>query len=412
MKAYERLLEYVKIPTPSFDESGSVPSSREQLVLAELLKGELEVLGLKAEVDEYGYCYGVLEATEGYEDRPALGWIAHMDTVSDFPWGPVQPVLHPHYDGGDVPLGDSGRVLSVKQFPHLKTLRGRTLITTDGTTVLGADDKAGIAEIMVMLEEVQKSGMPHGRIPVAFTPDEEIGAGADHFDVERFGADFAFTMDGGAEGEIEYENFNAASAVIRIAGVNVHPGDAKDFMINAALVGTEFAAMLPKEETPAHTEGYEGFYHLCSFEGDVSKAELNYILRDHDLEKLMEKKKVLEDCMQKLNEQYGEGTVSMDWTDEYRNMKEQIRDHMHLITNARMAALQANITPVTNPIRGGTDGARLSFMGLPCPNLGTGGYAFHGPYEHITVEGMEKAVQMMLHLVEMYAGSGTMDCNN
>lgn len=412
MKAWERMLEYVKMPTASFEDSDSFPSSAQQLVLAERLKKELQELGLEAEVDEYGYCYGVLPATKGYENRPVLGWIAHMDTVSDFPYEPVKPILHPHYDGGDLALGDSGRVLSGSMFSHLKRLMGRTLITSDGTTILGADDKAGIAEIMTMLEEIQKSGMPHGKIPVAFTPDEEIGCGADHFNVERFGADFAYTMDGGAEGEIEYENFNAAGVKVSIKGVNVHPGDAKNVMINASLAGAEFAGMLPAEETPAHTEGYEGFYHLISFEGDVAEAVLSYIIRDHDYEKLQDKKRVLEECTAKLNARYGEGTVTMEWKEQYRNMREMLENEMHLITNARMAAVQSNITPVTKPIRGGTDGARLSFMGLPCPNLGTGGYAFHGPYEHITVEGMDKTVQMMLRLVETYTGSGTMDCKH
>ncbi len=412
MEAYERLLEYVKFPTGSCEESESCPSSPEQLELADYLKKELEGLGLKAEVDEFGYCYGELPASEGYEDRPVLGWIAHMDTVSDFPFAPVNPILHPHYDGSDVTLGDSGRILSADLFPHLRTLRGRTLITTDGTTVLGADDKAGIAEIITMLEKLIKSGKPHGRIPVAFTPDEEIGRGADRFDLQRFAADFAYTMDGGAEGEIEYENFNAAEAVIRIKGVNVHPGDAKNIMINAALAGSEFAAMLPEEETPARTEGYEGFYHLISFTGDVAEAELVYIVRDHDFDKLMEKKKVLEQSASALNEKYGEGTAELSWKEQYRNMAEKLQDHMHLITNARMAAIQANITPAVQPIRGGTDGARLSWMGLPCPNLGTGGFAFHGPFEHITVEGMNKTVQMMLQLVDTYTGSGTMDCRH
>lgn len=412
MKAWERLIEYVKIPTASCEESSTVPSTPEQLVLAEYLKNELLELGLKAEVDSYGYVYGELPATPGFENRPVLGWIAHMDTVSDYADHPVNPQIHPGYDGKDLPLADSGRSLTSAMFPHIRTLIGRTLITSDGTTILGAADKAGIAEIMTMLEEIQAKNMPHGRIPVAFTPDEEIGCGADHFDVERFSADFAYTMDGGAEGEIEYENFNAAGAKICISGENVHPGDAKDVMINAALVGAEFAAMLPEDETPAHTEKYEGFYHLVDFRGEVKEATLQYIIRDHDWNKLMQKKEVLESCVQKLNDKYGAGRVTLVWKDQYRNMAEKIEPEMHLILNARMAAIQSNITPVTKPIRGGTDGARLSFMGLPCPNLGTGGYAFHGPYEHITVEGMNKTVAMMLRLVETYTGSGTMDCNH
>ncbi|MCQ2501327.1 MAG: peptidase T [Lachnospiraceae bacterium] len=412
MKAWERLIEYVKIPTASCEESETVPSTKEQLVLAEYLVKELQELGLKAEMDEYGYVYGEMPATKGYEDRPVLGWIAHMDTVSDFADHQVQPVLHEHYDGSDLPLGDSGRVLTSAMFPHIRTLIGRTLITSDGTTILGADDKAGIAEIMTMLEEIRKKGMPHGRIPVAFTPDEEIGCGADHFDVKRFGADYAYTMDGGAEGEIEYENFNAAGVKIKIRGVNVHPGDAKNVMVNAALVGTEFASLLPADEIPAMTEGYQGFYHMTEFRGDVAEAELHYIIRDHDYSKLLQKKAVMEEKLALLNEKYGAGTLEMIWKEQYRNMSEMIEDEMHLIINARMAAMQSNITPVTKPIRGGTDGARLSFMGLPCPNLGTGGFAFHGPYEHITVEGMDKTVKMMLCIMEMYTGSGNMDCSH
>lgn len=414
MKVWERLIQYVALPTPSHEGSECFPSSAVQLVLAERLKTELLELGLEAEVDAYGYCYGLLPATPGYENRPVLGWIAHMDTVEDFvnEKDEIVPVIHEHYDGEDLPLGDSGRILTRSMFPHLRQLKGRRLITSDGNTILGADDKAGIAEIMTMLEEIQKSGMPHAKIPVAFTPDEEIGCSADHFDVERFGADFAYTMDGGAEGEIEYENFNAAGAKIKITGVNVHPGDAKNVMVNAALVGAEFVSLLPEKEIPAKTEKYEGFYHLTDFQGDVAEACLNYIIRDHDYEKLMLKKAVLEQITEELNEKYGQGTVAMEWKEQYRNMREKLADHMHLITNARMAAIQSNITPVTKPIRGGTDGARLSFMGLPCPNLGTGGYAFHGPYEHISIEGMEKTVQMMLRLVETYTGSGTMDCKH
>ena len=326
-----------------------------------------------------------------------------MDTAPDFNGCGVNPRIIENYDGKDVALGNSGRVLKVKEFPHLAEFTGRTLITTDGTSLLGADDKSGIAEIMTLAEELLKNDTPHGKICIGFTPDEEIGEGADHFDVTRFGADVGYTMDGGMEGEIEYENFNAAGAKILVHGNNVHPGSAKDIMVNAQLVAMEFQGMLPAEEIPSKTEGYEGFFHLTDMEGTVEKAVLHYIVRDHDKEKFEERKALMEKITDFLNEKYGVGTVELELKDQYYNMKEMVEPHFHLIEYAKEAAKEAGLNPKVVPIRGGTDGARLSFMGLPCPNLGTGGFAFHGPYEHITAEGMDLAVEMMRKIVEKYS---------
>lgn len=403
-KVTERFLRYARVLTPSREESETVPTSECQFTLAEMLVEEMKEMGITdAEVDDKCYVYGSIPATPGCEACPALGFIAHMDTVSDFAEHPVTPVLHPQYDGGELRLGDSGRVLKVKDFPHLPSLAGRTLITSDGTTILGADDKAGVAEILTTAERLLTENRPHGKICIGFTPDEEVGAGADHFDVVRFGADFAYTVDGGAEGEIEYENFNAASAVFEVKGFNVHPGSAKDVMINAALVAMEINGSLPPQETPEHTEGYEGFYHLTDMSGSVEKAKLSYIVRDHDGANYEKRLERLREIAAKCNAAYGEGTVTLTIREQYRNMAEKIRPCFHLIENACRVAEGLGIAPRVQPIRGGTDGARLSFMGLPCPNLGTGGYAFHGPYEHITAEGMERSVELLLGLVEVYA---------
>ena len=403
-KVTERFLRYARVLTPSREESETVPTSECQFTLAEMLVEEMKEMGITdAEVDDKCYVYGSIPAKPGCEACPALGFIAHMDTVSDFAEHPVTPVLHPQYDGGELRLGDSGRVLKVKDFPHLPSLAGRTLITSDGTTILGADDKAGVAEILTTAERLLTENQPHGKICIGFTPDEEVGAGADHFDVERFGADFAYTVDGGAEGEIEYENFNAASAVFEVKGFNVHPGSAKDVMINAALVAMEINGSLPPQETPEHTEGYEGFYHLTDMSGSVEKAKLSYIVRDHDGANYERRLERLREIAAKCNAAYGEGTVTLTIREQYRNMAEKIRPCFHLIENACRVAEGLGISPRVQPIRGGTDGARLSFMGLPCPNLGTGGYAFHGPYEHITAEGMERSVELLLGLVEVYA---------
>lgn len=404
MRAYERLIEYVKVPTPSAEESTTHPTSQCQFDLANKLVEELKTLGaVDVRVDGHCYVYGKIPASAGYEGKTKLGFISHMDTVSDFADHAVRPLVHPDYDGEDLKLGDSGRVLEKSVFPHLSELKGRTLITSDGTTILGADDKAGIAEIMTMVEELEKRDIPHGQISIGFTPDEEVGQGADLFDVPGFGAEFAYTVDGGREGEIEYENFNASGAKIKITGFNVHPGSSKDTMINAVEVACEIQSLLPEKENPRYTEGYEGFYHLTGMKGDVACAEMEYIIRDHDAEKFAAKEAYLREVAEKMNQKYGKGTVELEIHEQYRNMAEKIQPCFHLIENAQEAARRAGIQPQVLPVRGGTDGARLSYMGLPCPNLGTGGYACHGPYEHVTAEGMDQTVELLLELVKIYS---------
>ena len=404
MRAYERLLNYVKIYTTSDEESTTVPSTARQFDLAKILVDELQSLGVTdARVDDKCYVYGTIPATAGYEDKKSLGFIAHMDTAPDFTGENVNPIVEENYDGEDVVLATSGRVISVADFPHLKSLKGRTLIHTDGTTLLGADDKSGIAEIMTFVEELLNSNEPHGKICIGFTPDEEIGAGADHFDVKTFGADFAYTVDGGEENAVEYENFNAAGATVKFNGVNIHPGDAKDIMVNAALVAMEFNAMLPPTEVPSKTSGYEGFFHLTDMSGEVSTAKLSYIIRDHDEKKFADKKKVMEHAANIINQKYGEGTCVLEIKDQYQNMLEKIKPHMFLIDYAFKALEDAGENPKAVAIRGGTDGARLSFMGLPCPNLGTGGYNFHGPMEHITAEGMDTVVKVLHGIARQFA---------
>ncbi len=405
MKAYERLLKYAVVRTPSDDDNSStVPSSACQFALARLLEQEMKELGLSdVRLDDKCFVYGRLPATPGLEDAPALGFIAHMDTVADFCDHEIRPVITKNYDGGDLALGDSGLILSPDDFGHLKELAGRTLITSDGTTILGADDKAGIAEILTMIEDIQRDKIPHGTICVAFTPDEEVGTGASQFDVESFGADYAYTLDGDTEGEIQYENFNACKAQFDVKGFNVHPGAGKDTMINASLVAMEINSLLPGMETSRGTEGYEGFYHLMSMSGECAKAQLNYIVRDHNKNFFEARKHTLRLIEKNLNEKWGEGTVTLTITDQYKNMDEIIADCMHLIDNAKTACENAGVTPIVLPIRGGTDGCQLSFRGLPCPNLGTGGHAYHGPYEHITVEGMDKSVAVITELVKLYA---------
>ena len=404
MRAYERFLTYAAIRTPSDENSTTSPSSKCQFELADLLKDEMLAIGIAdAHVTEYCYVYGTIPATPGLESKPKIGFIAHMDTVSDYCDHDIKPIVHENYDGGDLALGTSGRTLSVKDFPHLPSLKGRTLITTDGTTVLGADDKAGIAEIMTMAERLIKENIPHGTICIAFTPDEEVGAGTAHFDVEKFGADFAYTLDGDSEGEIQYENFNACKADFEITGIGVHPGSSKDTLINACLVAMEINQMLPGCETPRGTEDYEGFFHLTNMSGDVTSAELHYIIRDHDKDYFEMRKNTLRLIEKDLNAKWGEGTVKLTITEQYKNMSEIIAGCMHLIENAKQACVNANVAPQILPIRGGTDGCQLSFKGLPCPNLGTGGHAYHGPYEHITVEGMDQATDIVLELVKIYA---------
>ena len=410
MKASERFLKYAVIPTPSDENSSTSPSSACQFDLAKVVADEMAALGIQdVHLDENCYLYGRIPASSGYENCPKIGFIAHMDTVSDYCEGEIHPVLHNNYNGEDLELGTSGRTLSLKVFPHLASLKGRTLITSDGNTILGADDKAGIAEILTMAERILTENIPHGTICIAFTPDEEIGGGAALFDIEGFGADYAYTLDGDTEGEIQYENFNACRADFEITGFAVHPGSSKDTMINASLVAMEINQMLPGMETPRGTEGYEGFYHLTNMSGDVSKAELHYIVRDHDKHLFEAKKQTLRLIEKNLNEKWGKGTVRLTIKDEYRNMSEIIAGCMHLIENAKKACENAGVVPRILPIRGGTDGCQLSFRGLPCPNLGTGGHAYHGPYEHITVEGMDKATDVIVEIVKQYAAMQSQD---
>ena len=400
MRAYERLLKYVSVYTTSDPDSATVPSSMRQYDLAHQLVDELKALGLEnVHVDENCVVYGWLSATPGCEDRPALGFIAHMDTAPDCAGENVKPQIIENYDGGDVLLAGSGEKLSPAAFPTLKKLAGMTLITTDGTTLLGADDKAGIAEIMTALESIISEKKPHGKLCIAFTPDEEVGAGVDHFDVEKFGAVYAYTVDGGEEGEIAYETFNACSAEVAVEGLSVHPGSAKDTMINAALVAMEFNALLPSADIPRLTEGYEGFFHLCDMSGDVEHAKLNYIVRDHDRATFEMRKKTLEHAAKTINEKYAREVIRLTIKDSYYNMAEKIAPHMELIENAKRACEKAGMKPFIEAVRGGTDGCRLSFMGLPTPNLCTGGFAFHGPYEHIAVESMDRCAKMVEYLM-------------
>lgn len=404
MKAYERFLKYVSVWTTSDETSETVPSADRELVLAELLVEEMKELGIEdARVDEKGYVYGSVPATLGCENAPALGLIAHMDTAPDAPGDNIHLQIIENYDGKDVVLGTSGKTIKVEEFPYLADLKGRTLITTDGTTLLGADDKAGIAEVLTVVDEILKEGLPHGKICIGFTPDEEIARGAKHFDVEGFGADYGYTLDGSAEGEIQYENFNASTAFITIHGVSVHTGTAKDVLVNSQTIGTEFHQMLPVSERPETTEGYEGFYHLVSFHGNVTETKMKYFIRDFDTDGFHARASKMQEIAGSLNEKYGAGTVEIEIVESYYNMREKIKPCMQLIEYAKKAAENADIVPDVAPIRGGTDGARLSFKGLPCPNLGTGGYAFHGVYEHITVEGMDKAVVMVKDIVGMFA---------
>lgn len=404
MRVEERLLKYVSYWTTSDEECRQIPSSERQFELGKVLEQELRDLGLeKVTLTDHCYVYGLLPATKGYADKPAVGFISHMDTAPDFSGKDVKPQIIPDYDGNDVLLKGSGAYLKVSNFPTLKTLKGRTLITTDGTTLLGADDKAGVAEIMTAVEQIITEKIPHGDIWIGFTPDEEVGSGADLFDLDYFKAKFAYTVDGDYEGEVAYENFNAASASFEITGVNVHPGEAKDIMINAALVGCEIASLLPENETPAHTEGREGFYHLTDFSGDIAHAKVNYIVRDHDKATFEKRLDTLRGIEKKMNEKYHADTVKLNIQHSYSNMLEVIEKNEYVVAIAKKAIKNVGLEPVSRPVRGGTDGARLSFMGLPCPNLGTGGYGFHGPFEHISVEGMDTAVSVIKEIIKITA---------
>lgn len=404
MRAYERFLNYVPVWTTSDETSDTVPSADRELVLARMLVEEMKGLGIAdARVDDKGYVYGHIPATPGCEDKPSLGLVAHMDTVADASGENIKPQIIENYDGKDVVLKGSGDILKVDEFPYLAELKGRTLITTDGTTLLGADDKAGIAEILTVAEEILKEGLPHGKICIGFTPDEEIARGAKHFDVEGFGADYAYTLDGDEEGEIQFENFNASTAFITIHGVSVHTGSAKDVMVNSQTIATEIHQMLPVNERPETTEGYEGFYHLVSVQGNVTTTKMKYFIRDFDRRSFDARAQKLCDIAEEMNKKYGEGKVEVEIVESYYNMREKIEPCMQLINYAKAAIEHAGITPIVSPVRGGTDGARLSFKGLPCPNLGTGGHAFHGVFEHITVEGMDKAVLIVKDIIRQFA---------
>lgn len=402
MRAYERLLKYVSIHTSSKEGEKTTPSTERQKDLSRILADEMIAIGLQeVYVDENAYTYGVLPAAEGMEDKPCIGLIAHLDTIpdEDFPGFGVKPQLVANYDGGALALGESGRVLSPDQFPDLKTLCGHTLITTDGTTVLGADDKAGIAEILTACEILKKEKLSHGRVALCFPPDEEIGHGAALMQLERLGAAFAFTVDGGDPAEVNFETFNAAAADVVLHGVNVHPGEAKGKMRNAAHLAMEFDALLPAAERPERTEDHEGFFHLTSMKGDVEKAELHYILRDHDAAHFNVRKTMLAQAAKYMCERYGEGAAELTIRDQYRNMEEVLCRHRDIIARTDEAIRKAGLEPKHVPIRGGTDGAQLSFRGLPCPNLGTGGAGFHGPFEHISAENMDKVVEILIHLL-------------
>ena len=404
MRAYERLLRYAVVNTTSYDDREGTPTGEGQFVLARLLAVEMETLGLEnVFIDEHAYTYGFLPATPGYEHCPAIGFISHLDTVDDCGGTDTHPQVIRSYDGGVIRLGRSGRVLDPEVFPHLKDCIGKTILTTDGTSVLGADDKAGISEIMTMCERLINERIPHGKISVCFTPDEEIGQGADLLDLEKFGADLAYTVDGSIPAEIDYENFNAAMARLTVRGVPVHPGTAKGRMINAMRVIMEANAMLPEGEVPEKTDGREGFYHLTGSRGNVTEAVAEYILRDHDADKFREKKEKMREITEALNRKYGEGTVTCKIKDQYRNMAEVIAEHPVVVEAALRAIRAAGLEPFSEPVRGGTDGAQLSFRGLPCPNLGTGGYAYHGFYEHAVAEEMDTCVEILLQVVKEFA---------
>lgn len=401
-KVIEKFLNYVKIDTQSDESSTACPTTAKQHNLAKLLVKELGAMGADEITydKEHCYVYATVPATKGCENRPVLGFIAHMDTSPAVTGENVKPRIIENYDGKDIVLNEEKNiVMKVSDFPELAEYTGKRLIVTDGTTLLGADDKAGVAEIMTMAEQLLLSrDIPHGKIRIGFTPDEEVGAGADYFDVKLFGADYAYTVDGGKLGELEYENFNAAGAKVTFHGRSVHPGDAKNKMVNALLLAMEFQNMLPVFENPMYTEKYEGFYHLDLLSGSVEKAQAEYIIRDHDKDKFEQKKETFLKIGDYLNEKYGKDTVLIEMKDSYYNMREIIEQHMQLIENAKAAMEETGVNPIVVPIRGGTDGARLSYMGLPCPNLCTGGHNFHGRFEYICADSMEKIVEMLLKI--------------
>ena len=400
MSALDRFLRYISYHTTSDPDSDSCPSTARQLVLARQLKAELEEIGAQnVRSDEKGYTYAVIDASEDCEKLPCIGLIAHIDTSSAISGENVKPRMIDNYDGGDITLCE-GVVMTVSDFPSLSDYKGESLIVTDGTTLLGADDKAGVAEIMDACERIINENIPHGKIVVAFTPDEEVGRGTESFDLDNFGAELAYTVDGGKLGELEYECFNAVAAAVKINGFSIHPGDAKNKMINAARIACEFVSLMPEAETPEHTEGYEGFFHLCGMSGSEESAVLDYIIRDFDIAIVERRKKFMLAAAEMLNVKYGEGTVEVTLSDSYRNMKEKIEPHMEIVERAKAAFAENGIEAVTTPIRGGTDGAQLSYKGLPCPNLSTGGHNFHGKYEYIPVHALGKMSDVIISLVK------------
>ena len=404
MELKDRFLKYVSFDTESDENSTTFPSTDKQLILLNYLADEMRTLGMvDVTVDKYGYAMGTIPATKGYENAPVIGFIAHVDTSPDMSGKDVRPRIIDEYDGCDIAL-NGGLTMKVADFPELKNFIGHTLIHTDGTTLLGADDKAGCAEIMTAAEYlISHPEIAHGKIRLGFTPDEEIGRGVDYFDVAAFGADFAYTMDGSAEGELEYENFNAAAATIEIQGRNVHPGYAKNKMINAIQVACELNALIPSVERPEHTSGYEGFYHCVGFNGTVENAKISYIIRDHDLDKFEQKKVFMWSCVDLLQKRYGESVLKLTLKDQYFNMRKMVEPHPHVIDKAVEAMRMADVEPIIKPIRGGTDGARLSFMGLPCPNIFAGGMNFHGKFEYCSLNTMQKAMQVIVNLAQLWA---------
>jgi len=403
-KILDRFLRYVAVDTQSDPESDSQPSAAKEFNLLKMLRDELHAMGVEASLDEYGYVMAKIPSNCG-KDVPAVGFIAHVDTAPDASGDNIRPQIIRNYDGSDIPLkGVEGLYLKVSEFPELADYMGQTLITTDGTTLLGADDKAGVAEIMDAVQYIMAHPeFRHGDIMIGFTPDEEIGRGVAKFDVRKFGAKYAYTMDGGALGELEYENFNAAGATIRIQGRNIHPGYAKGKMLNAILIGMELNDMLPAWQRPEYTDGYDGFYHLISFKGEVETATFSYIIRDHDMDLYEQKKAYLEKCVEFINSKYGEGTASVDIKHQYYNMRKEVESHYHIVEKAVKAMEAEGIRPKIQPIRGGTDGANLSFMGLPCPNIFAGGHNFHGKMEFVPLESMEKASKVILNIISLYA---------
>ena len=401
----DKFLRYVAVDTMSDPDSPTQPSTNKQFVLLELLKKELIEMGVKdVDVDKYGYLMATIPSNIE-KDAPAIGFIAHVDSSPDAPGNNIRPNVVENYQGSDILINKEKDIwLKVSDFPEIKKYIGQTLITTDGTTLLGADDKAGIAEIMTAAQYIiNHPEFKHPEIKIGFTPDEEIGRGVDYFDVKKFGATYAYTMDGGAIGELEYENFNAAAVKVHIQGRNIHPGYAKNKMLNAILIGSEFNDLLPVDQRPEYTAGYEGFFHIHKFVGTVEEADIQYIIRDHDFELYKAKKQLIKECADFINRKYGEETVSIEIKDQYFNMKKEVEPHYHIIETAVRAMKEADVTPDIRPIRGGTDGARLSFMGLPCPNIFAGGHNFHGRFEYVPVNSMEKAVQVILNILKIYA---------